>query len=148
MNKPNFVYVTYIRSTPEKVWQALTSPEFTKKIWFGAIHQTDWQPGAVWTLLLGDGQIADVGKIVECDPPRRLVIGDWRNQWRPDLKAAGPSHCTIDIETVGDAVKLTITHTAEASGAGLIEAVSGGWPKIVANLKSLLETGELVLPNK
>ena len=148
MNKPSFVYVTYIRSTPEKVWQALTAPEFTKKVWFGATHQTDWKPGAAWTLLFGDGRVADAGMIVECDPPRRLVIGDWRNKWKPEFKDAGPSHCTIEIEPVGNAVKLTITHVAEPDGAMLIEAVSGGWPKILSNVKSLLETGELALPNK
>jgi uncharacterized protein YndB with AHSA1/START domain len=148
MSKPSFVYVTYIRSTPEKVWQALTAPEFTKKVWFGAVHQTDWKPGAAWKLILGDGRVADAGEIVECDPPRRLVIGNWQNQFKPELNAAGPTRCTIDIEPDGDAVKLTIVHVAMGDSGKLIEAVSGGWPKIVSNLKSLLETGELVIKEK
>ena len=148
MSKPSFVYVTYIRSTPEKVWQALTAPEFTRKVWFGATHQTDWKPGAPWTLLLEDGRVADAGTIVECDPPRRLVIGDWQNQFMPEAKAAGPSRCTIDIEAVGASVKLTITHVSETENRALIDGVSGGWPKIISNIKSLLETGELALVAK
>ncbi|MGI8526001.1 MAG: SRPBCC family protein [Pseudolabrys sp.] len=148
MSKPSFVYVTYIRSTPEKVWQALTAPEFTKQVWFGAVHQTEWKPGAAWKLLLGDGRIADAGKIVEYDPPRRLVIGNWQNQFMPEVKEAGPSRCTIDIEPVGEAVKLTITHVSETDNRKLIDAVSGGWPKILSNLKSLLETGALALETK
>ena len=84
-------------------------------------------------------------QIVEAEPPRRLVIR-WQHQNRPELKAEGASLCTIELEPSGGAVKLSITHTIEHEPSKLIEAVSGGWPKIISNLKSLLETGSVVLP--
>jgi uncharacterized protein YndB with AHSA1/START domain len=143
MSKPQFVYVTYIRTTPEKLWSALTDPEFTKKYWFGMNPQSDWKVGSPWRIEFPDGRIADSGEILESDPPKRLVIGKWQNQFKPELKAEGYSRCTMELEPTGKAVKLTITHVAEGAGAKLIEAVSGGWPKILSNLKSLLETGEI-----
>ena len=148
MSKPSFVYVTYIRSTAEKVWQALTSPEYTAKTWFGAHHETDWKAGSPWRLVLADGRLADSGEIVEIDKPRRLVL-KWRNEWKPEIKAEGCSRCTIEIEPAADdAVKLTVTHQLDGEGTKFIEAVSGGWPRILSNVKSLLETGELVLKEK
>ena len=89
-----------------------------------------------------DGRIADTGEILEIDPPRRLVL-KWRNEFRPELKAEGYSRCSIELEPVSGAVKLSITHSLEKQGAELITAVSGGWPRILSNLKSLLETGQL-----
>lgn len=149
MSKPQFVYVTYIRSTPEKVWAALTDPEFNKRYWFGAHLECAWEKGAAWRIVLPDGKTADSGEILECDPPRRLVIGNWQNQFRPELKAEGPSRCTIEIEPAeGGAVKLTVVHVAEGEGGKLIEAVSGGWPRILSNLKSLLETGQVTMETK
>ena len=145
-NKPKFVYVTYIRTTPEKLWAALTTQEFTAKYWFGASLRSDWKVGADWRIEFADGRIADTGKIMEFDPPKRLVIGNWQNQFMPELKAEGFSTCTIELEPAGDAVKLTVTHVAE--GAKFIAAVSGGWPKILSNLTSLLETGSLALETK
>ena len=81
---------------------------------------------------------------MEIDPPRRLVLR-WRNEFRPELKAEGYSRCVIDIEPAGGAVKLTITHTMDQDKSKFIDAVSGGWPRILSNLKSLLETGKIVL---
>ena len=147
MSKPQFVYVTYIASTPEKVWTALTAPEFTRQCWFGTHHDTDWKPGSPWRLMFPDGRVADAGEIVEAQPPRRLVL-KWRNEFKPELKAEGYSRCTIDIEAVNGAVKLSIVHEIDAPGSKFIEAVSGGWPKIISNVKSLLETGKLVLEQK
>jgi uncharacterized protein YndB with AHSA1/START domain len=91
-----------------------------------------------------DGTITDAGEIVEAEPPRRLVIR-WQHQNKPELKAEGESRCTMEMEPNGTAVKLSITHTIEREPSKLIEAVSGGWPKIISNLKSLLETGSVVL---
>jgi len=156
MTKPHFVYVTYIRSTPEKVWAALTDPQTTKKYWFGITAESDFKPGSPWALKFEDGRTADTGEILEADPPRRLVVR-WRNEFKPEIKAAGWSRCTMEVELVdyypryaertvdgGKAVKLTITHEAETeAGAPLIEAVSTGWPKVLSNLKSLLETGDI-----
>jgi uncharacterized protein YndB with AHSA1/START domain len=147
MSKPQFVYVTYIASTPEKVWTALTAPELTRQCWFGTHHDTDWKPGSPWRLMFDDGRVADAGEIVEAQRPRRLVL-KWRNEFKPELKAEGYSRCTIDIETVNGAVKLSIVHEIDAPGSKFIEAVSGGWPKIISNVKSLLETGKLVLEQK
>lgn len=91
-----------------------------------------------------DGRITDAGEIVEAEPPRRIVIR-WKHEIKPELKAEGDSHCTIELEPGATAVKLSITHTIEREPSKLIEAVSGGWPKIISNLKSLLETGSTVL---
>ena len=135
-----FVYVTYIRTTPEKLWDALLKPEFTRAYWFGMWQESDWKTGSPWKLVFPDGRVADAGEVVEIDAPRRLVLR-WRNEFRPELREEGHSRCVIEIEPAGEAVKLTITHELDKTGSKLIEAVSGGWPKILSNLKSLLETG-------
>jgi uncharacterized protein YndB with AHSA1/START domain len=147
MSKPSFVYVTFIRTTPEKLWSALISPEFTKQYWFGAHQESDWKAGSPWKLVLADGRVADAGEVLEIDPPRRLVL-KWRNEFKPELKAEGYSRCTIELEPTGGAVKLTVTHAIDRLDSKFIEAVSGGWPLILSNLKSLLETGELALATK
>src|SRR5215471_12968607 len=139
-----FVYVTYIRTTPEKLWSALTDVECIKKYWFGVRCESRWTPGASWKLVYPDGRNTDAGEIVEAKPPRRLVIR-WQHQDKPELKAEGESLCTMELEPSGSAVKLSITHTIERELSKLIEAVAGGWPKVVSNLKSLLETGAAVL---
>jgi uncharacterized protein YndB with AHSA1/START domain len=144
MNKSEFVYVTYIRTTPERLWSALTSPDFMKQYWFGTYFQTDWKSGSAWQMVRPDGKVTDSGEIVEVDPPKRLVL-KWRNEFRPELKAEGYAHCTFDLEPMEGAVKLTINHVMDRAESKLIEAVSNGWPRILSNLKSLLETGEIVL---
>lgn len=144
MARSTFVYVSYIRTTPEKLWSALTDAEFMKQYWFGVHCESEWTAGASWTMVSPKDQILDAGKIVEAIPPRRLVIR-WQNQFRPELKAEGESLCTIEIEQSGTAVKLSITHSIEREPSKFIEAVSGGWPKIVSNLKSVLETGSAAL---
>jgi len=139
-----FVYVIFIRTTPEALWSALTTADFMKQYWFGMHIETDWKAGSSWRLMFPDGRVADVGEIVELDRPRRLVL-KWRNEFRPELKSEGYASCTIALEPTDGAVKLTITHAIDRADSKLIEAVSGGWPRILSNLKSLLETGELVL---
>ena len=143
MAKSTFVYVTYIRTTPEKLWWALTDTEFMKQYWFGCRCESQWTPGSPWKLVSGEGQILDAGEIVEAEPPRRLVIR-WQNQ-KVELKAEGVSLCTMELEPSGTAVRLSITHAIEREPSKLITAVSGGWPKVLSNLKSLLETGSLAL---
>ena len=142
-----FVYVTFIRTTPERLWSALTDPQFMRQYWFGVHADTDWKVGSPWQLVFADGRIADTGEIVEADPPRRLVI-KWRNEFRPELKAEGYSRCTMNIEPVDGVVKLTITHAMDQPESKFIEAVSGGWPHILSNLKTLLETGEVLMQHK
>jgi uncharacterized protein YndB with AHSA1/START domain len=139
-----FIYVTYIRTTPERVWEALTQPETIKQFWFGITAESDWKPGSSWRLLFEDGRVADAGEILESDPPRRLAI-KWRNEFKPELKAEGYCTCVMEVEPAGEAVKLTITHSMERADSKFIAAVSGGWPRILSNLKSLLETGEIAL---
>ena len=145
MDRSTFVYVTYIRTTPARLWSALTDDvEFMKEYWFGNHCESQWKAGSPWKLVSESGDILDAGEIVEADPPRRLVIR-WLHQKRAELAAEGASLCTIELEPVGEAVKLSITHSIERKPSQLIDAVSGGWPKILSNLKSLLETGSLVL---
>jgi uncharacterized protein YndB with AHSA1/START domain len=147
MARSTFVYVTYIRATPEKLWSALTDDvEFMKQYWFGSHCESQWTTGSSWKNVSGDGQVFDAGEIVEAESPRRLVIR-WQHQNRPELKAEGPSLCTMELEPSGTAVKLSITHTIEREPSKFIAAVSGGWPKVISNLKSLLETGSIVLQN-
>ena len=142
--KSSFVYVTYIRTTPEELWAALTTSEFMKKYWFGMNLETDWKVGSPWKLVFPDGRIADAGEIVEFDRPRRIVL-KWRHDLRPELTAEGYARCSIELEPQDGAVKLTISNTIERSDSKLIEAVSGGWPRILSNLKSLLETDQIIL---
>jgi uncharacterized protein YndB with AHSA1/START domain len=85
--------------------------------------------------------------VIECDPPKRLVL-KWQNQFRPELKEEGYSRCVFEIEPQNDVAKLTITHTIERENAKFIQAVSQGWPTILSNLKSLLETGHVIMPQR
>jgi uncharacterized protein YndB with AHSA1/START domain len=135
-----FVYVTYIRTSAEKLWAALLKPEFTRQYWYGMQMVSEWQRGASWQLVFADGRIGDTGEVLEIDPPRRLVLR-WQNEFRPELKAEGPARCVFELEPNGEIVKLTITHSSPKADSKLIGAVSGGWPKILSNLKTLLETG-------
>lgn len=141
MAESRFVYVTYIRTTPEKLWEALTKPEFTRQYWSGVYHETSWKPGAPWKLMIPDGRVGDSGEIVEIDPPRKLVV-TWRNEFKPNLREEGYSRAAFTLEPMDDVVKLTVTHEMDKPGSKLIEAVSTGWPSLLSSLKSLLETGE------
>lgn len=147
MSKPKFVYVTFIRTTPEKLWSALTTAELIKQYWFDMQHETDWKPGSSWRMAFADGDIADAGEIIEADPPKLLVL-KWRNEFKPELKSEGYSRCAIEIEPVDGVVKLTVTHVMDRDESKFIEAVSGGWPCVLSNLKSLLETGDVVLKER
>jgi uncharacterized protein YndB with AHSA1/START domain len=136
-----FVYVTYIKTTPEKLWEALVTPEFTKQYWLGVSQVSDWIVGSPWKLVFDDGRVADTGEVLEIDPPRKLVVS-WQNEFRPELKEEGHSRATFEIASVGELAMLTVTHEIDREGSKLIEAVSGGWPAILSSLKTLLETGK------
>jgi len=142
-----FVYVTYIRTTPQQLWSALTSAEFIHQYWFGCNVESEWRVGASWKLCFADGRPADAGEIVELEPEKKLVIR-WRNEWKAEFKEEGWSLCTMELEPVDTAVKLTVTHSMERDNSKFIEAVSGGWPRILSNLKTLLETGVTLMPVK
>ncbi len=138
-----FVYVTYIRTTPEALWEALTKPEFTRQYWFGVTLESTWSKGASWKMKHPDGRITDAGEVLEVEKPRRLVL-KWRNEFMPELTAEGYSRCTFELESANDVVKLTILHEIDVPESKVIKAVSGGWPKILSSLKSLLETGSAI----
>lgn len=147
MSESRFVYVTYIRTTPEILWNALIDPAFTRQYWAGTHQVSDWKVGSDWKIMIPDGRVGDSGKIITFDPPRRLAM-TWENQFMPDLKAEGHSTCTYDLESAGSAVKLTVTHVMGKPNSKLIEGVSSGWPHLIASLKSLLETGESIVESR
>ena len=144
MSGSSFIYVTYIATTPAKLWTALASPEFIRQYWFGMTAECDFKQGSPWRLVSGEGKLMDTGEVLESDPPKRLVL-KWRNEFRPELKEEGYSRCVFEIEEQGDAAKLTVTHTIAKENAKFIQAVSGGWPMVLSNLKSLLETGRIAV---
>jgi uncharacterized protein YndB with AHSA1/START domain len=139
MTKPQFVYVTYILTTPEKVWAALTDAELTRQYWVHS-NVSDWKVGSPWSHQRPDGTADVVGEVLESDPPRRLVTS-----WSPASKADDPtrrSRVTYEIERTGEKVRLTVSHT-ELTEEGLRD-ISRGWPAVLSNLKTLLETGKTI----
>jgi uncharacterized protein YndB with AHSA1/START domain len=140
MTPTDFVYVTYIRSTPEAVWNALTDPAFTRQFWFGGELRSDWKVGSPVDLCFPDGRHTDTGEVLEFDPPRRLSFS-WK-LLHAGFEDEGHSRVTFDLGVEGGVVKLALVHDRFEPGAKGLAAIGGGWPKILANLKSLLETGE------
>lgn len=141
MADSQFVYVTYIRTTRENLWRALIEPEFTRRYWAETWFESEWTSGASWRLMIPDGRIGDSGEILEIEPQKRLVLS-WRNEFRPELRDEGYSRLTYELEEVGESVKLTLIHEIGRADSRLIDEMSGGWPHLLASLKSLLETGE------
>jgi uncharacterized protein YndB with AHSA1/START domain len=141
MANSRFSYVTYIRTTPSKLWQALREPEFTRRYWVETWQDCKWIPGASWRLMTPDGRVGDSGEAIEIDPERRLVLS-WRNEFKSELLEEGYSRLTYELEPSGTAVKLTLVHEMDKPDSKLIDAVSTGWPHILSSLKSMLETGE------
>ncbi len=137
----SFLHVIYIRTTPEKLWDALTKPEFTRKYWVGTNQVSDWEKGASWKMLAPDGRTTDSGEVLDIYAPQRLVLS-WRNEFQPAVKAEGYSRCTYDLAKNGDIVQLTVLHEMDVENSQLIAGVSSGWPFILGSLKSLLETGQ------
>ena len=143
MSGSRFVYVSYIRVTPEKLWQALTRPEIIAQYRFGMNVESDWNVGSAWKMY-ADGHLMDAGEILESVAPQRLVLS-WRSEWSAAFKAEGNSKCVFEIEPTGPSSKLTLTHSSERPNSTFIGAVAEGWPLVISNLKSLLETGEVAL---
>jgi uncharacterized protein YndB with AHSA1/START domain/DNA-binding transcriptional ArsR family regulator len=154
MNKPTFVYTTYIQTTPERLWQALTEPAFTERYW-NTTFETDWQPGSPMVWNNHGIRIADPEQVVlESDPYSRLSY-TWHT-FTPEfdqefgfgdelfskMTAEPRSKVTFEIEPAGPAVKLTVIHDDFEAGSTVAELVSGGWPSVLSSLKTLLETGE------
>jgi uncharacterized protein YndB with AHSA1/START domain len=141
MADSRFVYVTYIRATPQAVWDELTNPERNKLFWSGYHQETSWKVGDDYEVVGPDGRAWDVGKVLACDPPRRIEV-TWLHQHDAGMRAEGESACTFELEAASPEVtKLTVTHAIGIANSKLIGAVSNGWPSILASLKSLIETG-------
>ena len=148
MKKPDYVYVTYIATTPEKLWQALIDTDVTRQYWVdpsagcSRVNVSDWKPGSRWEHRRVDetGTVDILGKVVETTPPSRLVL-TWARPSDVDNDAKH-SRVSFDIEPyVGGLVRLTVTHDDLAGDLQMLEGISGGWPKVLSNLKTLLETG-------
>jgi uncharacterized protein YndB with AHSA1/START domain/DNA-binding transcriptional ArsR family regulator len=138
------VFEIYIKTTPERLWQAITDPEIRRKYAFGVVVRSDWKPGAVYAGITGDETISPGGKIfegqnLEIDPPKRLVQS-FRALWSDDVKAAGTSRVTWEIQQVADSCCLTVTHDELPEDAN--PELYGGWPMVLSGLKTVLETGE------
>ncbi|MGH6956754.1 MAG: SRPBCC family protein [Caulobacteraceae bacterium] len=142
MAESRFLYVTYIRAAPERVWEALTNPETNRLFWGGYHQESAWRGGAAYRIVGPDGAVWDEGEVLVADPPRRLCVS-WRHLKDEAMKAEGASTATFDLEPQPNGTtRLTLTHAIGIEGSKLIDAVSGGWPMILSSLKSLLETGE------
>jgi uncharacterized protein YndB with AHSA1/START domain len=139
-SKPQFVYVTYIASTPEKIWEALTDAQLTEKYWFGFKLYSDWKVGSPFNFKRPDGKDHfDKAIILESDPPRRLSY-TWRPQ-EESVRHERPSRVTFELVQLENQVKLTVIHDDFEEASKVFEGISGGWPKVLSSLKSLLETG-------
>jgi uncharacterized protein YndB with AHSA1/START domain len=143
MSDSKFVYVTYIRTTPEKLWHALTTSEIIQQYRFGMSVESEWKAGSTWRMY-ADGSLMDSGEILENVLHKRLVMS-WRSEWKPEFKAEGNSRCVFEIEPTGTSAKLTLTHSMGRPNSKFIEAVSEGWPMVISNLKSVLETGDVAV---
>ena len=139
MRKPEFVYVTYIETTPEKLWQALTSSEFSRRYWFGTELKTDWKIGSPFALVT-NGTTTDVGEVLEFDRPRRLSY-TFHHVLSEAARKERPTRVVFQLEPHGKLVKLTLTHEDFEAGSVILDGISKGWPAILSSLKSLLETG-------
>jgi uncharacterized protein YndB with AHSA1/START domain len=150
IGKPEFVYTTYIRTTPQRLWQALTAPAFTRRYWAGTTFESDWQPGSTITVTFGDGRVADDPEqvVLESDPHRRLAY-TWHDTTAKGAEDGRPeprSKVAFDLEDLGGCVKLTVVHDGFQPGSRVLEGISRAWPRVLADLKTLLETGELTEP--
>ena len=140
MANEKFVYVTYIATSPDAVWRALLEGELTRQYWKHE-NVSDWKPGSRWEHISGNGQhtVKLVGTVLECIPNKRLVL-----TWGEVIDAADPSkqsRVTIDIEPVGDMVRLTVTHDELVASSEMKRKIENGWPRVLSSLKSFLETG-------
>src|SRR6266404_7225265 len=145
MRKPEFVYVTYIETTAEKLWEALTSSEFSKRYWFNTELKSDWKVGSPFALVM-NGTTTDVGEILQADRPRWLSY-TFHHVLSEAARKERPTKVTFNLEPHGKLVKLTLTHEDFQDGSVILDGISKGWPAILSSLKSLLESGQaLAIP--
>jgi uncharacterized protein YndB with AHSA1/START domain len=141
MTNPDFVYTTYIKTTPEKVWNAITNPEFARQYWGGNANISDWKKGSKWQHVAEDKNHAVYveGKVLESVPHKRLVL-----TWADPAKATDDSRLTFEIEPVGDMVRIHVVHGEFKPGSIMAGKVSQGWPLVLSSMKSYLETGKAI----
>ena len=140
--KPATIYTIYIASTPEPVWEALTSAEFSRKYFFGNAVEVDLRIGGAYVVRTPDGSLHISGEVIECDPPRKLTI-TFNVNWPALIEKLGPTLVTYEIEPAGDVVKLTLIQSHDRPiSDDILEGGRMGWPAILSSLKSLLETGK------
>jgi uncharacterized protein YndB with AHSA1/START domain len=141
MDKPQFVYVTYIATTPDALWNALIDARMTTQYW-QHVNVSDWNPGSRWEHRRGssEGPVLLVGKVIESVPPRRLVL-TWADP-ADEASEAKHTRVTFELETVKGLVRLTVTHDRLEPGSEMLKSISAGWPKVLSSLKSLLEVGK------
>lgn len=141
MDTSQFVYVTYISTSLEKLWNALIDPKITTMYW-QHVHISDWKPGSKWEHRSSDkeGTLKLVGKVIEFSPPRRLVL-TWASP-ADEAREEKHSKVTLELEPIGDMVRLAVTHDRLEPGSEMLKRISIGWPKVLSSLKSLLEVGK------
>jgi uncharacterized protein YndB with AHSA1/START domain len=140
--KPTTVYTIYIASTPEKVWQALTTAEFSRQYFSGLAVEVDLRVGGSYIVRTPDGALHISGEVIECDPPKKLTV-TFNVNWPALVEKLGPTLVTYEIEQAGNAVKLTMTEAHDRPiDDDILSGGRQGWPAILSSLKSLLETGE------
>ena len=139
--RPAIVYTIYIASTPEKVWEALTSAEFSRRYFSGFAIEAELRVGGAFAARAPDGAVHISGEVFECDPAKRLTI-TWNVNWPDLVEKLGPTLVTYEIEQAGDAVKLTMLQSHDRPiDDDILSGGRAGWPAILSSLKSLLETG-------
>ena len=139
--KPAIVYSIYIASTPEKVWEALTSAEFSRQYFSGNAVEVDLKLGGAFIVRTPDGAVHISGEVIECDPSRKLTV-TFNVNWPALIEKLGPTLVTYEIEPVGDVVKLTLIQSHDRPiSDDILSGGRAGWPAILSSLKSLLETG-------
>jgi uncharacterized protein YndB with AHSA1/START domain len=140
--KPKTVYVTFIASTAEQVWRALTSSDFTRKYFWERAIELEPKAGGAFVLRLPDGRVNVRGKVIDCDPPRKLAV-TWQVEWPQEFRKLPECVVSYEIAPAGDAVRLTMTesHSWDVPDA-ILSGGRMGWPAVLSSLKSLLETGK------
>ena len=139
MEKPNLVYTTFIRTTPKKLWTAITKPAFTRQYWAGLANVSNWKKGSPWQHVTGGDtpEVYITGKVLDCVPPKRLVLS-----WADPDDLADKSRVTFEIEPIKNMVCLKVTHDKFKARSTMAGKVSGGWPRVLSSMKSFLETGQ------